>query len=244
MKWPVTAFDEIDSTNQEAQRRLAAGARAATWITAEQQTAGRGRSGRSWQSLEGNLFASLLLPLECPPHVLHQLSLVSGLALHNAVSACDLPEDRSSAVRLKWPNDVLIDDAKVAGILVESSVVGSLAVAVLGFGVNLKSAPDLPNRKTVSLAALDIAISPAEFLETLDHSLATAIRLWDLGAGFDRIREAWLEHAFAIGHPMSVNANAGNVTGTFAGLDKDGALLISTSGGKIETFHFGDVALA
>lgn len=243
MQWPVVAFDEIDSTNLEAQRRLADGRLEATWITAARQTAGRGRSGRSWQTLDGNLFASLLLPLSCAPGVLHHLSLVSGLALFNAISDGCQTAELELDLRLKWPNDVLIDEAKVAGILVESSIVGEQVVAIMGFGVNLQSAPDIQGRKTTSLAKQGLELSPKAFLERLDHALYSAIGLWDAGSRFQSIRNEWLSRSFPAGHPMVINATGGRVHGVFEGLDEDGALLIRTSTGKIEQFHFGDVAV-
>ena len=188
MHWPVVAFDEIDSTNQEAQRRVSGSSLTATWILAKRQTAGRGRSGRSWQSTEGNLFASLLLPLDCPPNVLHHLSLLSGIAMHDAITSCCETKSTQADVRLKWPNDVLIDEAKVAGILVESSIVGDRAVAVIGFGVNLQSTPDLTDRQTTKLAAHGIVLSPDQFLEELDQALARTISGWDNGNRFPACR--------------------------------------------------------
>jgi len=243
MHWPVIAFEEIDSTNKEAQRRLSSGAVDGTWITAARQTAGRGRSGRSWQSLDGNLFASLVLPLDCEPNVLHHLSLVSGVALRNAVSSCCEGQVTQIDVRLKWPNDVLINEAKVAGILVESSIIGTRVVAIIGIGVNLQTAPELSDRKTARLAAFGISHTPAEFLEALDKAFFDAISRWDNGTGFDLIRHAWLNHSFSVGQPISINATDGRVHGAFAGLDEDGALLIRASDGKISVFHFGDVAI-
>ncbi|MEM9358988.1 MAG: biotin--[acetyl-CoA-carboxylase] ligase [Pseudomonadota bacterium] len=243
MHWPVVTFDDLDSTNMEAQRRIAAGVHEPTWIRAGRQTAGRGRSGRSWQSLNGNLLASLLLPLQCPPSVLHHLSLVSGLALHQAITEYSRDKGSSLKPSLKWPNDVLIDDAKVAGILVESSIVGNRAMAIIGFGVNLQAAPQLQDRNTTSLSDHGLITTPDEFLPFLDSSLANTISIWDNGREFDRIRQAWLNNSFPLDHPIAINTTQGRVQGGFAGLDNDGALLIRTTDGKIELFHFGDVAV-
>ncbi|MEM8973177.1 MAG: biotin--[acetyl-CoA-carboxylase] ligase [Pseudomonadota bacterium] len=243
MHWPVVAYGELDSTNMEAQRRIANGQLEATWIRAERQTTGRGRSGRSWQSLDGNLLISLLLPLDCPPSVLHHLSLISGLALNNAIAACSADKRMSLSPRLKWPNDVLIDEAKVAGILVESSIVGNRAIAIIGFGVNLQAAPQLADRNTTSLAAHGLTLRPEDFLTYLDAHLAKTISAWDDGRDFPRIRQSWLNNSFPLDHPIAINTTQGRVQGTFAGLDEDGALLIRTSNGKIELFHFGDVAV-
>ena len=243
MRWPVIEYDELDSTNSEAQRRIAAGQLDGTWITARRQAAGRGRSGRDWQSLDGNLFASLLLPLHCSPTVLHNLSLVSGLALHNALRN----KSKSIGVELepclKWPNDVLIDDAKVAGILIESSIVGDRALAIIGIGVNIQAAPQLTDRKTTSLGDYGVNTTPPDLLVFIDQALSTEIKRWDCGPGFHLIREDWLEHSYDIGHPISINTAKARVEGGFAGLDKDGALLIRTTEGNVAHFHFGDVAV-
>ena len=243
MRWPVIECDELDSTNSEAQRRIASGQLEGTWITARRQAAGRGRSGRDWQSLDGNLFASLLLPLHCPPTVLHHLSLVSGLALHNALQNTSKVIGVDIEPRLKWPNDVLIDNAKVAGILIESSIVGDRALAIIGFGVNIQAAPELADRNTSSLADFGVSTTASEFLAYLDQALSAEINRWDCGPGFHLIREDWLKHSFDIGHPISINTAKARVEGEFAGLDKDGALLIRTTEGNIELFHFGDVAV-
>ena len=243
MRWPVIECDTLDSTNSEAQRRITAGQMEGTWITARHQAAGRGRSGRNWQSLDGNLFASLLLPLHCPPTVLHHLSLVSGLALRNALRNCSKASGIELEPRLKWPNDVLIDDAKVAGILIESSIVGDRALAIVGIGVNIQAAPQLSDRKTTSLADYEVNTTPRELLAFLDEALSVEIKRWDSGPGFHLIREDWLRHSFDVGHPISINTAKARVEGEFAGLDKDGALLIRTTEGNIEYFHFGDVAV-
>ena len=243
MRWPVIECDELDSSNSEAQRRIAAGQLEGTWITARHQAAGRGRSGRKWQSLDGNLFASLLLPLHCPLTVLHHLSLVSGLALRNALRNSSKASGIELKPLLKWPNDVLIEDAKLAGILIESSIVGDCALAIIGIGVNIQAAPQLADRRTSSLVDYEVNTTPKELLVILDEALSVEIERWDSGAGFHLIREDWLKHSFYFGHPISINTAKARVEGEFAGLDKDGALLIRTTEGNIEHFHFGDVAV-
>src|SRR5262245_61818354 len=115
--WRLIALDRTGSTNQEALRLARSGEAGPLWITAVEQTAGRGRRGRSWHSPPGNHYASLLLTDPGPADRAPQLSFVAALALHDAVSA--LAPGLSSRLRFKWPNDLLLDGAKVAGILVE-----------------------------------------------------------------------------------------------------------------------------
>ena len=110
-------LDEVDGTNAEAMRRVLAGERGRLWISADRQLSGRGRSGRSWASAPGNLFASVVATLDCPPAAAGQLSLVAGVAAIDAIRrAGEVP-----GLRLKWPNDILVGNAKAGGILVEST---------------------------------------------------------------------------------------------------------------------------
>ncbi|MEL6373944.1 MAG: hypothetical protein AAFR04_08235, partial [Pseudomonadota bacterium] len=138
------------STNADAFARAANGVSGPHWVCADAQTAGRGRGGRRWASLDGNFAASLLVVDEIEPRVLHQAALLAGVALHDAVCAvqsrahaCELAQ----ALRLKWPNDLLLHDAKCAGILAESSRAPACDgnrpayALVIGFGVNLAAAP-------------------------------------------------------------------------------------------------------
>lgn len=233
---------EVDGTNAEAMRRVLAGERGPLWIIADRQTAGRGRSGRAWSSQAGNLFASYVTTLSCPPSKAGQLSLVAGIAAIDAIRrAGEVP-----GLRLKWPNDVLIAGAKAGGILIESStaVPQPGIVAVIGIGLNLVSAPDDLGRSATFLAHHGLALSPVEALCFLAQAMNHWIDLWDNGAGFAHVREAWLQRAGAIGEPLTVNAARGPVSGTFAGIDEQGALLIADADGRQLSFAFGDVALA
>src|SRR5262249_41599742 len=133
-------LDEAPSTNTVAFEAADAGERGPLWIMARHQTQGRGRSGRHWASSRGNLSASLLLRLACPLAVAHQLSLVAGVAVAEAI--LHAAGSRPLALRLKWPNDVLIGEGKCAGILPESrSTPGGEVLVVIGIGVNLTAHP-------------------------------------------------------------------------------------------------------
>ena len=239
----VIELATIDSTNSEAQRRAAKGERGPVWLRADEQTAGRGRSGRVWTTIGGNLFATLLFVPTCPLEDLHQLSLVTGVAVQRAVAQTLQRSRKRPMCYLKWPNDIMIDQAKVGGILVETSVCGQDKVALVGIGVNIAGAPEIPGREVVAMAQFEAHPTADELLGVIDRELRDQLSTWDNGRGFARIRENWLEVSYAIGEPMSVNAADGLVCGSFAGLAEDGALLLHQSTGSVRRFHFGDVAL-
>jgi len=233
---------EVDSTNAEAMRRMLAGARGPLWVLADRQSAGRGRAGRAWASTPGNLFASLLVETDCPPGKAGQLSLVAGVAAVQAIARMG----PISAVRLKWPNDILIGQAKAGGILVESSTrpLRPGVVAVVGVGLNLASAPEDLGPAATYLAAHGLSLSPREALCFLAQAMNDWLDMWNGGEGFARVREAWLTRAGPVGEPLTVHAADGLVHGRFAGLDDDGALIVTAADGRQRRFTFGDVSLA
>ena len=233
---------EVDGTSAEAMRRVLAGERGPMWIMAQRQTSGRGRSGRAWSSQPGNLFASFIAALDCPPAKAGQLSLVAGVAVIDAIRrAGDVP-----GLRLKWPNDILVGTAKTGGILVESTSRPPQPgpIAVIGVGLNLVSAPDDLGRAATFLANHALALSPREALCFLAQTMSDWIGIWNNGEGFAPVREAWLARAGSLGEVLTVNAAGGPVTGSFAGIDDSGALLIDDADGRQLSFTFGDVSLA
>jgi BirA family biotin operon repressor/biotin-[acetyl-CoA-carboxylase] ligase len=236
-------LDEVGSTNAEAFARARAGEAGPLWVMARRQTQGRGRSGRRWASPEGNLYASLMVRLACSPAVVHQLSLVAGVAAAEAIGAA---AGRSiPGLRLKWPNDVLIGEAKCAGILAESQMGerGGEVTAVVGVGINLVSHPQDVARAGTDLAAHGMEVTPQRMLDALAEGMDRWLALWDGGRGFARVRAAWLGHGSKMGESLSVNAGAERIAGTFAGLDADGALLMRDRAGAERRVTFGDVSL-
>jgi BirA family biotin operon repressor/biotin-[acetyl-CoA-carboxylase] ligase len=237
----VVAFDALDSTSSEATRRARAGEAGPLWIRAGEQTAGRGRSGRAWASPAGNLYATLLFEPGCAPADVPQLSFVAGVAVHDMVSGVA----PLAGLRLKWPNDVLIGQANVAGILAESLLGGGGApVALLGIGLNLASAPATPGLRATHLAAHGAALAAANALSLLDNAICHWLAVWDRGKGFAEVREAWLQRAGPLGEALTINSGEGPVAGRFAGLDAGGALLLVDLKGNERRFTFGDVAVA
>ena len=232
-------LDNVGSTNGEAMNRAAAGAIGPLWIAANRQTGGRGRNGRQWESPAGNLYASLLLTFPRPLLGVPQLSLVAGLATHNAVAKLA----PAIAARLKWPNDVLIDGAKLAGILIEGRMAAGSAAhnVVVGIGINLAHHPHIEGRRVTSLAAHGVEAAPAEALRQLAGAFALWLGVWSEGAGMSAIRQAWMSRAVAVGTPVSVNTGPELLGGWFAGLDADGAMLLRLETGGQRRITFGDV---
>ena len=227
----LVALDEADSTNAEAQRRAASGAPAGTLIWARRQTAGRGRRGRAWQSPPGNLAFSLLLRPAVAPAAAATLGFVAGLALVDAIDGL-LPAGRSS--RLKWPNDVLVDGRKLAGILLESEGARAdrLDALILGLGVNLASHPpesEFPATDLRSACGVDLAP------DALLADFAARLEAWmqRLAAdGFAPLRAAWRARAHGLGRPIRVRLPRETLTGIFADLDAAGFLLLDAPGGR------------
>jgi BirA family transcriptional regulator, biotin operon repressor / biotin---[acetyl-CoA-carboxylase] ligase len=226
----LVAFDVIDSTNDEARRRAREGAAEGLLVWAKEQSAGRGRRGRSFASPRGNLYMSVLLRPTRLAVEAAQLSFAGALAVGDAAAAL-LPD----AARLcyKWPNDVLIDGRKLSGVLLESQAAGEgrLDWLVLGMGVNLASYPEGLEFPAISLKAAGADIS----VETLLTAVAERFLFWYerwQAAGFAPLRAAWLSRAQGLGGAIRVRLQAGELLGRFAGLDQEGALLLEDAGGR------------
>lgn len=215
----------------------AEGASEGSWLRAERQTQGRGRQGRLWQSSPLNLAASTLVRAAAADPPPASLALVAGLALLDALRRF-APE---AAFQLKWPNDVLTGGAKLSGILLERA--GD--AVVIGFGVNLAEHPDLPDRRTASLASLGLTPpDPDQFCAALVDTLAARVALWR-HEGLPGIAGDWLAAAHPAGTPLLADTgDGGRIAGTFEGLDAEGALLLRLANGEIRAIHAGDVMLA
>lgn len=243
-EWRVIELVSVGSTQAEAAARAANGERGPLWIRADVQTAGRGRSGRDWQTPSGNFSATLLLTPGADATLLQQLSLVAGVAAADVLNGYLSESGSTERAQLKWPNDVLIGGAKAVGILVETSMVGREAMAFVGIGINLAITPELPGRAVTRLADHIAATpTPSALLARLAPSMQDWLAVWDKGRRFSAIRAAWLDRALPAGAPISVNAGDGPVQGTFEGLDMDGALLLCDLSGRRRRFSWGDVTL-
>lgn len=235
-------LDQVGSTNREAFQRAEAGEVGPLWIMARRQTAGRGRSGRQWASEPGNLYASLLVRLACSPTVVPQLSLLAGVAVVDAIGMA--AGSTPAGLRLKWPNDVLIGQAKCAGILAESISGHDAVIAVIGAGINLAWHPTDLGRAATNLSEHGLQVAPDAMLGLLAAAVQHWLAVWECGNGFARVRAAWLERAGPVGESCSVNTGAERIAGLFVGLDSGGALLMQDKEGRQRSIIFGDVMLA
>jgi BirA family biotin operon repressor/biotin-[acetyl-CoA-carboxylase] ligase len=234
----LVTFDTIGSTNAEALQIARAGARTPQWVVARRQTAGRGRRGRTWVSEPGNLYASLLLIDPSPMDRAAELSFVAGLALHDAIAG-RVP-GLAARLKLKWPNDLLIDRNKLAGILIE----GEGSAVVIGIGVNCTHHPSGTPYPATDLAAAGVRATPESVFMALSGAMVSRLAQWDRGAGFDGIREDWLARAAGLGKAVHISLPDGERTGYFETIDQAGRLVLRLSDGRLETFAAGDVDLA
>jgi BirA family biotin operon repressor/biotin-[acetyl-CoA-carboxylase] ligase len=242
----------LGSTNDLARELAEAGEPEGLIVTAREQTGGRGRHGRRWQSPPGNFYGSLILRPETSLAAAASLSLVVALAALNAIEAL-AGGRRPLDLAVKWPNDVLLAGAKVAGILLEGAVRGDragvgCAWVVAGLGVNLAWHPALPHYPSTSLAEHGIETTPERFLDAYLRELGRLLPDWRR-RGFAPFREAWLARALGLGGEISLRVGSTLRRGRFQGLDADGSILIETAPGSPERFatgelFFGDLALA
>ena len=238
----LLALEATGSTNDDAARAARDGDSGRLWIVAGSQEAGRGRHGRHWLSPAGNLYASLLLVDPCPPALAPQLGFIAGLALHEAVErATGLAAPR---LALKWPNDLLLEGAKVAGILLEAESRQGFTV-VIGFGVNIARRPEDTPYPSAALAQHAPAVSAATLFPELAKLFARRFESWQDGLQrgaepFAAIREQWLARAAGRGASISVRLPGCEKRGTFAGLDPSGRLELQTTRG-LELIDAGDL---
>lgn len=203
------------------------------WLIASRQSAGRGRQGREWHSPDGNFAGSTLILLRDDDPPAPTLALAVGLALIEAIDSAAPGRD----TMLKWPNDLMLDGAKLAGILLERAA----DRVVAGFGVNLAAPPDIPGRAT---ASLDGALIPRAFAPLLAASMARILTAWRT-ADPSALAQAWQARAHPVGTPLTVHSAPGKqLSGRFDGLDADGALRLRLDDGRVERVRVGDVSLA
>lgn len=229
-------LDVIDSTNDHA-RKLAKNAYpSGVVVWAHEQTAGRGRQGNTWVSTPGNLFMSMILRPRTNFAQIGQMSLLAGVALANVLASFT---PMVADIRLKWPNDLYINNRKAAGILIETESQGAQQVpwAVIGIGVNITSAPE------GATSLHDIGVESYEaghVLEFLAGEIQMLVRQWERD-GFEPIRQAWLHRAYKLGQTITARLPKETLVGVFEGLDHTGALLLTTTDGTRQVINTGEV---
>jgi len=237
---PILALDEIDSTNAEARRRAEAGETGPLWITAQRQTAGRGRRGRIWESGPGgNLAATLLTTTDQPLAQAAQISFIAALAVADLVRAY-VTRDQA---KVKWPNDVLVRGRKIAGVLIESGPApGAGQWLATGIGVNLTHEPAAAERPATSFAleGCDPPPAPDEALTALAARLQDWSDVWR-DEGFAPIAKAWTDRAYGLGQACRAHLGAQVIDGVAEGIDLDGALRLRLADGVVRRISAGDV---
>ena len=231
------ALQTIDSTNAEALRRARQGEAGPLWVTAEIQTAGRGRGGNAWVSEPGNLYATLLLREPAPPSAAPQLAFVAGLAVHDAVVTC--APNLGPVLQLKWPNDLLCNGRKLAGLLIEAENAPVFAVAI-GVGINCVSHPGNTSFPATDLKSEGAHIVADALFATLAETMRSRLTQWKEGEGFASIRADWLKRAAGLGEPIKVRLPDRQLAGRFSGVDETGRLLLETAG-NTEAITAGEV---
>jgi BirA family biotin operon repressor/biotin-[acetyl-CoA-carboxylase] ligase len=234
----LLAFDSIGSTNAEAVRRAREGERGPVWFVTPKQTAGRGRRHRSWIAPPGNLASTVLEVMDVAPSVAATLGFAAGLALVEALRSAG---SDTMGFSLKWPNDVMANGSKLAGILLEAETVGDRLAVVVGIGTNVVAAPDATHYPATSLNALGIDLRAEQLFTALSDSWTEFRGIWDEGRGFAEIRQRWLRHAAGRGKPVSVSSGGSILTGTFETIDETGCMIVLTSDGRRVPVSAGDV---
>lgn len=239
--WPVEKLETVDSTSLEAHRRASDGVRGPLWIVADEQTAGKGRSGRAWVSKQGNLYSTALLPLNKLDKTVPVLALTIGLAVFDTVkllsNGCILPG-------LKWPNDVRVNNAKISGILLETGSFndGGLWLSI-GIGINLVHSPEIEGYLTTNIANEGGPVVPTDqAIVCLDDRVRARMRQ-HFQAGTQSIIADWMAYSDQVGQRCRANARSGPVEGDFVGLDEIGQLLLRNDAGELITISAGDVNL-
>jgi BirA family biotin operon repressor/biotin-[acetyl-CoA-carboxylase] ligase len=257
----LEAHESVGSTNSLAIEAARAGDPGGLWIVSTKQESGRGRRGRAWQTPEGNLAATLLARSDFALKHAATLGFVAGLSLADALAAVVPDRARVSIAAdggsgpgqrftLKWPNDVLAEGRKLAGILLESTLLdqGRFAVAV-GIGVNVVAHPDDLPYPATSLAAMGADCDAGTLFLALSDAWMDYVRQWDNGRGLDRIRRLWLARAAGLGGEVAVRVGDSVVRGIFETIDEECRFIIRDAAGvaipiAAGDVHFGAVASA
>jgi BirA family biotin operon repressor/biotin-[acetyl-CoA-carboxylase] ligase len=228
----------VGSTNDHAKQLAKNAYPAGTVVWAQTQTAGRGRQGNIWESFSGNLFMSMILRPKMNISKVGQLSFLTAVAV---VTVLKKHIPAPNALQLKWPNDVLLNGKKIAGILIESESRGvhHLPWAVVGIGVNVTGAPEN------GIALRDIGVSDVEsghLVEGIAREMKRLLKQWEKD-GFSAIREIWLGHAYKLGEDITARLPQETVTGIFSGIDATGALQLKMNDETMRLISSGEVFL-
>ncbi|WP_025999559.1 biotin--[acetyl-CoA-carboxylase] ligase [Rickettsia australis] len=261
-KFKLIVFDKLDSTSSEAMR-IAKNSKVDSnyAVLAKSQTSGRGRNGKNWQSRSGNLHVSLLIKPDKELELLPQLSFVTALAVYDCMSSRGLTTGSSKPttndavscfldpvvklqdgiIQLKWPNDVLVNGRKIAGILLESVKIENNYYLIIGIGINITYHPDNIDQPTTSLISENLPpIELQALLEKLIENFEKYYQIWH-NNGFSFIRKKWLEHAYKLHENISVKHQNDIITGLFKDIDNTGRIILQLPSKKILSFSTAEL---
>lgn len=233
-------FSSVGSTNDLALDAFREGRLDPLWITADEQLDGKGRRGRNWVSPPGNFYGSLLLVNPAPSEALPQLAFVVSLALHRALSLA-IPPNVQRQLTVKWPNDLLYDRKKIAGILMEATHMSGRTGIVIGCGINCTTSPVKAPYPVTNFVAEGQVISAEAVFELFSSEINAVLAEWQAGDNFASIRESWLQRASGVGEEITVRLNDRELEGRFTGLDATGRLLLSHPESGTSVISAGDV---
>lgn len=237
-KYNLLAFEDVDSTNDEAKRLVQSGAFDKLVIWSKTQSDGRGRYGRSWDSKEGNLFLSILLPINCPLEKSAQLSFVMAVAIADVIESLSIKQKLKLDIKLKWPNDVMVNGKKISGILMESLPENVMDWVIIGMGLNVDVKPDVEG--STSLKELGIKCSVGEALGMVMNQFDYYHDMWVI-YDFAKIRQIWIKKAYKLGEVITITDIKNRMSGIFDGMDEEGAIKIKLASGEIFPVNTGEV---
>jgi BirA family biotin operon repressor/biotin-[acetyl-CoA-carboxylase] ligase len=248
LNWPknynLLTFKSLDSTNSEALRIAASGARGDFVILSSEQTSGRGQKWRRWVSIPSNLHASILLDSNVDPKRHPQLSFVVANAMYESIASLVKKHKLALDIKLKWPNDVLINGKKVAGILLESINLKDKNYVIIGFGVNVMKAPAKTGRAVTSLFDEGIKLQHSdEFLNIVISKFDKLYTQWRLDNNFIKTRKNWLRRAYNLNKLIIVDDGVRCVSGIFKEIDFDGAMRLQLASGQFCNLVAGEVLI-
>ncbi|WP_341756857.1 MULTISPECIES: biotin--[acetyl-CoA-carboxylase] ligase [unclassified Candidatus Tisiphia] len=232
-KYNLLIFDEIDSTSSEAIRMAKTCPDKNYVILAKNQTKSRGRNSRIWHSSLGNLHVSILLNHQINLAYVPQLSFVMAIVVYKTINS--LTTSSRNSIKLKWPNDILINDKKVSGILLESISINNNNYLIIGIGINIKKSPVNIDQLATNLSYENIEVKDTEYLlDILMINFEKYFSRWK-EQGFSKIRQYWLKHAYKLGKMVSVNDGNAKISGIFKDIDEYGGIRIQLEDGKVVT---------
>jgi len=232
-------FDSVESTNDAAASFASQGCKPWTIVCANEQKKGKGRLGRKWISKKGNIFFSIILKPDLKVNHTPQLNFVASLAIYDTLRPF-LP--REVAFNFKWPNDLLLNEKKFCGILIETSFIGdTLDWLVLGIGINVLSFPKGTIFPATSLKEMGCKdLSDESFLQRFLENFKKYFVSWEV-EGFNRVKRAWLKKAYRLNENISLNMNSKKIIGKFIGIDNSGQIILKLNTEKKKIFNVGDI---